>query len=66
MIKNINIPVMFIIGEEDGSVPLEKSLEQAILPANSHILRLPETGHMGMFEKPIETYKFINQFLEFC
>jgi len=66
MIKNINIPVMFIIGEEDGSVPLEKSLEQAILPANSHILRLPETSHMGMYEKPIETFKFINRFLKFC
>jgi pimeloyl-ACP methyl ester carboxylesterase len=66
MIKNIKAPVMFIIGEEDGSIPLDKSLEQAILPANSHILRLAETGHMGMFEKPDETNRFVERFLKFC
>lgn len=66
MIKNMKVPVMFIIGEEDGSVPLDKSLGQAVLPVNSHVLRLAETGHMGMFEKPEETNRFVEQFLKFC
>jgi len=59
-------PVMFIVGEEDPSVPLTKSLEQITMPENSHVLRLSETGHMGMFEKPDETANFIEGFLNFC
>ena len=59
-------PVMFIIGEEDPSVPLRKSLQQITMPENSHVLRLAETGHMGMFEKPDETVNFIEGFLNFC
>ena len=59
-------PVMFIVGEEDPRVPLTKSFEQIIMPENSHVLRLAETGHMGMFEKPDETTNFIEGFLHFC
>ena len=59
-------PVMFIVGEEDESVPLEKSMAQAILPKNSHMLRLPDTAHMGMYERPQETAQFIMNFLSFC
>ena len=35
------------------------------MPENSHFLRLAKTGHMGMFEKPIETTQFIEGFLNF-
>jgi pimeloyl-ACP methyl ester carboxylesterase len=66
MLKNFSKPVMFIIGEEDSSVPLRKSLEQVGIPGNSHFLRLEKTGHMGMFEKPVETTRFIEGFLKFC
>lgn len=65
-LSKFQVPVMFIIGEEDPSVPLTKSQEQIILPENSHVLRLAETGHMGMFEKPDETSNFIEGFLNFC
>ena len=66
ILKEFSKPVMFIIGDEDASVPLDKSLQQVKLPRNSHFLRLDETGHMGMFEKPDETTKFIEGFLNFC
>ena len=66
LLRGFQKPVMFIIGEDDPSVPIEKSLEQAILPNDSHILRLEKTGHMGMFEKPDETTSFIEGFLNFC
>ena len=65
-LRKFEKPVMFIVGEEDPSVPLTISLEQIILPENSHVLRLTETGHMGMFEKPDETTNFIEGFLKFC
>lgn len=57
---------MFIIGEKDKSLPLKKSLEQAVMPAKSHILRLRDVGHMGMFEKPEETLKFVEKFIGVC
>jgi len=66
MLEKFSKPVMFIIGEEDASVPLNKSLEQVIIPGNSHFQRLARTGHMGMFEKPDETTYFIEGFLNFC
>jgi pimeloyl-ACP methyl ester carboxylesterase len=59
-------PVMFIIGEEDTLIPLQKSMEQINFPKNAHILRLPGTGHMGMFEAPDKTTRFIKGFLNFC
>jgi pimeloyl-ACP methyl ester carboxylesterase len=65
-IKRFRKPVMFIIGENDQSIPLKKSLEQAVMPANSHVLRLKEVGHMGMFENPTDSLKFVQKFVAFC
>lgn len=65
-IKGFKKPVMFIIGENDGKVPLRKSLAQATLPANSHILRLRNNGHMGMYEHPEESLEFVEKFIRFC
>jgi pimeloyl-ACP methyl ester carboxylesterase len=65
-IKRFRKPVMFIIGEKDQSVPLKKSLEQAVTPANSHVLRLKEVGHMGMYENSADTLKFVQKFVAFC
>jgi len=65
-IQNFSQPVMFIIGEKDASVPFQKSLDQISVPKNTHVLRLSDTGHMGMFEKSIESTQFIEGFLSFC
>jgi pimeloyl-ACP methyl ester carboxylesterase len=64
--KRFRKPVMFIIGENDQSVPLKKSLEQVVIPANSHVLRLKDVGHMGMYENTAETLKFVQKFVAFC
>ncbi len=65
-IKKYQKPVMFIIGEKDQSLPLRKSLEQAVMPSNSHILRLKEVAHMGMYEKSEETLRFVEKFIGVC
>lgn len=64
--KRFRKPVMFIIGENDQSIPLKKSLEQVVIPANSHVLRLKDVGHMGMYENTAETLKFVQKFIAFC
>ena len=59
-------PVMMIIGENDGSVPFNLSLEQSRTLQRPYILTLKETGHMGMYERPAETLHFVQNFLNVC
>ncbi len=63
VLKSISVPVLFIIGKEDTTIPLEKSLEQAALPAHHVIHVLPDTAHMGMVEKKEETIKMVRDFV---
>lgn len=63
VLKNIKVPVLFIIGEEDKAVPLDASLEMASFPSKSVKHILADTGHMGMFEKKEETLKIVEDFL---
>ncbi|WP_114783851.1 alpha/beta fold hydrolase [Botryobacter ruber] len=64
VLRQIGCPVLFIVGKEDGAVPLEKVLEQCHLPDRSFVFFLSETGHMGMFEHTSETRKAVEKFAE--
>ena len=55
-------PIMFIIGKQDASVPLESYREQVFLPKNATVHILDATGHMGMFERPAETLPLVLDF----
>lgn len=63
-LTSIKIPVLYVIGKEDTSVPFEVSEQQMNLPQNSIIHILEEVGHMGMLEKPDLIRKAIDNFLE--
>lgn len=64
-LKRIDIPVLFIIGEEDKSVYLQESLKQCYLPARSFINILPETAHMGMWEQKDQANDTVLKFLNY-
>jgi pimeloyl-ACP methyl ester carboxylesterase len=66
VLKSAEVPVLFIVGKDDGPVPLEKSLEQCYLPRHSVVHFFSECGHMGMFEKREETLKAVEKYLELC
>ncbi|MFN3404553.1 MAG: alpha/beta fold hydrolase [Cytophagaceae bacterium] len=66
VLKKASCPVLFIVGKEDGPVPLNKSLEQCYLPIQSVVHFFSECGHMGMYEKKEETLMAVNQFIELC
>jgi pimeloyl-ACP methyl ester carboxylesterase len=66
LLKSFRKPVMMIVGENDASVPLNLSQEQSRLIQRPYILTLKETGHMGMFERPVETLHFVQNFLNVC
>lgn len=63
VLKSINKPVMFIMGEKDKAVPLKDSLEQCHLPAISYIHILTHAAHMGMIEDTSLCNSFVDRFL---
>jgi pimeloyl-ACP methyl ester carboxylesterase len=64
VLREAEVPVLFICGKEDGAVSLEQTLQQCHLPHNSTTLFLGQTGHMGMFERPVETQQAVEKFLD--
>jgi pimeloyl-ACP methyl ester carboxylesterase len=64
-LKNVAIPVLFIIGKEDKSVYLQDSLKQCYLPAKALIDILCHTAHMGMWEQKDHVNDTIMKFLNY-
>ncbi len=64
VLKTIDRPVLFIMGEEDKAVPLKDSLEQCHLPQISYIHILTSAAHMGMIENTSLCNSFVDRFLE--
>lgn len=64
VLREAFFPVLFIVGKEDQAVPLAQSLQQCHLPQNSTTVFLGQTGHMGLFERPLETLQAVEKFLE--
>ena len=63
VLKNWNKPLLFIAGDQDTSVPIEKSEEQIPIINNGTVRILKNTGHMGMFEAKGEAIGVIKSFL---
>jgi pimeloyl-ACP methyl ester carboxylesterase len=57
-------PVLFIIGEHDTAIPLEISLQQCYLPANSSVHILDKSAHMGMWEETAKVNEILFEFLK--
>ena len=51
-LKNINIPVLAIMGEKDKAVPAELAQKQASLSDRIEMHMYPSSGHMAMYEQP--------------
>ncbi|MEO6547550.1 MAG: alpha/beta hydrolase [Ferruginibacter sp.] len=63
VLKSFPKPILFIIGEHDNGIPLQDSLQQCYLPAQSHVHILSNSAHMGMFEETEKANHFISEFL---
>ncbi len=66
VLKKATIPVLFVIGKRDTSIPIEKSLEQCYLPKRNSVHFIENAGHMGMIEEKSETIKILLNFADFC
>lgn len=63
ILSNLKVPVLFILGKYDQSVPFEDGLKQSALPEKSFVTILQETGHMGMLEETQKSNEALNKFL---
>lgn len=57
------LPVLFIAGSQDLSVPIERSEQQIPMIKDGEAYVLKNTAHMGMFEAYDETLGMVRQFL---
>ena len=63
-LKNINCPTLFIFGELDKMVNLEKGQKFADSIVNSETHVIKNCGHMIMFENAFEMREKISEFLK--
>lgn len=63
VLKTFNKPVLYIIGEHDLAIPLNISLQQCYLPAQSHVHILHQSAHMGMWEEKEKANTLLLNFL---
>jgi len=66
VLKESKVPVLFIAGKKDTSIPLETSKEQFYFPQKSLVYILDNVGHMGMLEEKEECLKVIKSFIDLC
>lgn len=66
ILEKVDFPVLFIIGKDDASIPLQQSLMECYLPAESMVCFLENVGHMGMIEAPEKSRAFTEQFINYC
>jgi pimeloyl-ACP methyl ester carboxylesterase len=65
ILKNTKLPVLFIIGENDITIPMQDMLKQSHLPGKSFIHILHQSAHLGMLEEPEKANTALKEFLSF-
>ncbi len=59
ILKNAQVPVLFVIGMKDAKIPVDRSWEMISLPARSEVHLFKDVSHMGFIEAPVETLQAI-------
>ncbi len=63
VLKNAQVPVLFLIGKYDKAVSPAGAIKQSTLPAISYIHILENSGHLGMLEEPEKFNQAIAAFI---
>jgi pimeloyl-ACP methyl ester carboxylesterase len=66
VLRNIRIPVSFIIGVQDKTIPFDLSMAQTHLANIADIHVMPEVAHMGMIRSKEKTQNIVANFIELC
>lgn len=63
VLRNAKVPVLFVIGEQDNTIPADQMLQQSHLPSISHVALLKRSGHMGTMEEPARANTILADYL---
>jgi pimeloyl-ACP methyl ester carboxylesterase len=66
VLKNIQVPVLFITGKQDVRIPFDKVLEQIAMPNDCVALIMGDVAHMGYLEAKEKTYYAVKTFADGC
>jgi pimeloyl-ACP methyl ester carboxylesterase len=64
VLETTNLPVLFIVGDQDMAVALEDTLPQTKMPNTAYLYVLENCGHMGMLEHRIIFNNAVLDFLD--
>jgi pimeloyl-ACP methyl ester carboxylesterase len=62
VLKDIKVPVLFIIGLQDSRFPVSRAWEIVTLPSHSEVLLLNKVAHMGFIEDEKATLNAVRSF----
>jgi pimeloyl-ACP methyl ester carboxylesterase len=66
ILKNTLTPILWVQGKEDQTLPMDNFYAQVEMCKQPITHILEETGHVAMIERPFETVKIIESFLNHC
>ncbi len=66
VLKNVDFPILFLVGKDDAAVPLTASMAQCYLPKNAQVHIWEQVGHKGMIEVPEQSARSIARFVDDC
>ena len=66
VLKQLEVPVLFVYGKSDSRIPLEIALSQAMLPHHSEIMLLDGVGHMSFMENREYVKPRLRYFVDTC
>lgn len=64
VLRRSQVPILFLIGDEDKAVPIQDVLQQVYLPEQSMVHIMRGIGHMGMLEDTKATANHLASFLQ--
>lgn len=64
VLASANVPVLFVLGDQDIAVALEDTLPQTKMPNTAYLYVLENCGHMGMLEHPAIFNNAVLDFLD--
>lgn len=64
VLATANVPVLFVLGNQDTAVALEDTLPQTKMPNSTYLYVLENCGHMGMLEYPTLFNNAVLDFLD--
>lgn len=66
ILKDLDIPVQWVLGREDTTIPWQSVLQQTSMADVSFVVTYENCGHMAMIEQPDALANELHRFTKYC